>query len=207
MVQFLSLVVLLLVVVVLLAVILSPVHIRVHYVLQEGRGRFRVDLRAFWGGIRKTWVWTGSDGSPLPLHALADADEWRGFSLRAGRRMFRLWKRHSGLRRMIRTWLRGVKVRKWKTHLRFGTGDAMTTGVLAGVFWSFFYAIAAVLGNRVRLCDPEATLTPEFRKRILEIEVEGIAQFRVGQAIGAGVAMAIALWKEGLMWRNTRLKV
>jgi hypothetical protein len=108
---------------------------------------------------------------------------------------------------MIRTWLRGVIVRKWKTHLRVGTGDAMTTGVLVGMLWSFFYAMAAILGSWVRLCAPEARLTPEFRKALLEIEVEGIAQFRVGQAIGAGVAMAIALWKEGLLWRNTRSKV
>ncbi|HHY68306.1 MAG TPA: DUF2953 domain-containing protein, partial [Alicyclobacillus sp.] len=87
-----------------------------------------------------------------------------------------------------------------------GTGEAASTGVVVGVLWSFFYVMAALLARRVRLVSPEARVDPDFQRRLIEVEFEGIAQFRAGQAIRAGVAMAIALWKEGLLWRITQSK-
>lgn len=69
-----------------------------------------------------------------------------------------------------------------------------------------FYGMAALLARRVGHVSPEARVDPDFQRRLIEVEFEGIAQFRAGQAIRAGVAMAIAFWKEGLLWRITQSK-
>ncbi|MDI3327429.1 MAG: DUF2953 domain-containing protein [Alicyclobacillaceae bacterium] len=192
-----------------LFLLLSPVRVRVLYRRRESRSRTIVEVRWLWGMVHKRWVWRGGAGVPDSGRGIAS---WRDPEGRpdlvpevAG--WWRLWRRHRNLRRSVQRFLRRVTIRKWHTDLRFGTGDAVLTGVLAGIFWSFFYGFAAALGTRVRLCRPVARVRPVFDLRIVEIDVDSIAQFRVGQAIGAGVSLAIALWKEGLLWRSTRSRV
>lgn len=217
---------------VVLAVV-SPVVVRFHYVRRQGTDRFTVDFRGFWGTLRRTWVLPGHDALGTAVETAMDTarrlDErrngqtvgdregdgpaigratgpWQTY-LESGRRLAGLWKTHGEMRRAIRRFFQNVTIRTWRTRVRVGTGEAASTGMLVGVFWSFFYAAAAMLGSRVRLCRPEVRVTPVFRDRTLEVEIEGIAHFRAGQAIGAGVAMAIVLWKEGLLWRSTPFKI
>ncbi|CAB3391876.1 DUF2953 domain-containing protein [Kyrpidia spormannii] len=206
---------------------ISPVVVQLHYVHHQGADRVTVDFRGLWGIITKHWVLGGEEalqtvveravegarkldeGPAASEPAKAGPEEglwaWRRYA-DTGKRIARLWRTQEGARHALTNFLKRVHIKTWRAKVRIGTGEAASTGVVVGVLWSFFYVMAALLARRVRLVSPEARVDPDFQRRLIEVEFEGIAQFRAGQAIRAGVAMAIALWKEGLLWRITQSK-
>ncbi|ADG06519.1 DUF2953 domain-containing protein [Kyrpidia tusciae] len=205
---------------------ISPVVLQLHYVHHQGADRVTIDFRGLWGIITKRWVLGGEEALQTVVERAVERarnlDEgpgasepeagpeqrvwaWRRY-VKTGKRIARLWRTQEGARHALTNFLKRVHIKTCRAKVRIGTGEAASTGVVVGVLWSFFYGMAALLARRVGHVSPEARVDPDFQRRLIEVEFEGIAQFRAGQAIRAGVAMAIAFWKEGLLWRITQSK-
>ncbi|WP_028400795.1 DUF2953 domain-containing protein [Ectobacillus panaciterrae] len=86
--------------------------------------------------------------------------------------------------------LRKVKVKKflWRSHL--GTGDAASTGILAGYVWSVKGMVTGLISHYMKLVKtPELDVVPVFQGKITTTELECMISFRVGQALLAGLKL------------------
>jgi hypothetical protein len=71
---------------------------------------------------------------------------------------------------------------KWITH--FGTGDASSTGALAGGLWAIKGTMIGFLFEQTEWrVQPKISVTPHFQQRGLYSEVDCIITIRLGKAI------------------------
>jgi Protein of unknown function (DUF2953) len=75
---------------------------------------------------------------------------------------------------------------KWITH--FGTGDASSTGALAGGIWALKGTMIGFLIEQTELkVQPKVSVTPHFQQRGLYSEVDCIVTIRLGKAIRTAI--------------------
>ncbi|MDB5083929.1 MAG: hypothetical protein JWN30_815 [Bacilli bacterium] len=92
----------------------------------------------------------------------------------------------------------------WKTE--FGVGDAAATGTLAGFAWAIKGNVMGIISHFFSLCEkPNLEVKPAFYKTGFSTDVSCIIKFRLGDAIVAGVKVAIYWFREGRSW-STQLK-
>lgn len=103
-------------------------------------------------------------------------------------------------------------IKKFFKHIRMdqlswqsviGTGDAMSTGVLSGVLWSFKGLIIGILSKYIRLTKkPGINVISDFKQKRVIIQFECILRFRVGHLIVTGMRLLLKYFKGGL--KNAR---
>jgi hypothetical protein len=104
--------------------------------------------------------------------------------------------------------LRKVKVKKflWRSHL--GTGDAASTGILAGYVWSVKGIVTGALSQYTKLIKPpELDVTPIFQGKITTTELECMFSFRIGQALLTGLKLFRYIRKKRAVFVSERTDI
>lgn len=103
-----------------------------------------------------------------------------------------------GLHKIIRRFLKKIKIKKLEWHSQFGVGDAAHTGLLTGAAWAIKGSVIGIISQYLRLiAKPVVTITPEFNQYCSRTKLQCIFQFRIGQTILAGIQI-IKYWKGGI---------
>ena len=75
--------------------------------------------------------------------------------------------------------------------LRFGDGNAATTGIETGVIWGLFGGLTSVLNNNFVVEEPiDVQILPEFNQKMLDLYINGIIRTRLVHII---IAAFVAL--------------
>ncbi|MCA1056903.1 DUF2953 domain-containing protein [Rossellomorea aquimaris] len=101
------------------------------------------------------------------------------------------------MHRIIRHFLKKVKIDKifWKTL--FGTGDAASTGTMTGAIWGLKGSIIGLISRYMRLQSmPAVEVVPSFQKAVIQTHFSCIIQFRIGNAILVGLKI-LRYWRGG----------
>ncbi|MDQ0231047.1 DUF2953 domain-containing protein [Metabacillus malikii] len=102
-----------------------------------------------------------------------------------------------GIHKIIRRFLKKVKVKKLEWHSQIGIGDAAHTGVLTGAVWSIKGGVIALIRQYMKVTiTPVVSITPEFNQICSRTKLECMIQFRIGQAMLAGIQF-IKYWRGG----------
>lgn len=102
-----------------------------------------------------------------------------------------------GLHKIVKRFLKKVKVKKLEWHSQLGIGDAAHTGLLTGAAWAIKGSVIGIISQYMKLLiTPVVTITPEFNRLCSKTKLQCIIQFRIGQAMLAGIRF-IKYWKGG----------
>ncbi|MDQ0196991.1 DUF2953 domain-containing protein [Neobacillus ginsengisoli] len=98
---------------------------------------------------------------------------------------------------VIRKFFSKVTIKQFEWHSMIGIGDAAFTGTLTGALWAIKGSIAGMLSQYLKMKEmPNLTITPHFQLAVLQTRFTCIFQFRIGQAILAGLKL-IKFWRGG----------
>ncbi len=98
---------------------------------------------------------------------------------------------------IIRKFFLKVTIKKFEWQTFIGVGDAANTAIVTGALWTIKGSIAGILSNYLSLkAVPELAITPHFQASVIQTRIICIFQFRIGQAILAGLKL-IKFWKGG----------
>lgn len=101
------------------------------------------------------------------------------------------------LHRIVRNFLRKVSVKQLEWQTAIGVGDAAFTGMATGGIWAIKGSIIGIISHYMKLKEgPKVNVVPFFKHTISQTRFKCIFQFRIGQAMLAGVKM-IKYWKGG----------
>jgi hypothetical protein len=101
------------------------------------------------------------------------------------------------LKVVVKKFLKKVSVKKVEWHTIVGVGDAAITGIVSGGLWAIKGSLIGFLSHSLKLREmPHLTVTPHFQQAIIQTRITCIFQFRIGNAILAGMKM-IKFWKGG----------
>ena len=102
-----------------------------------------------------------------------------------------------GLHKIVRRFLKKVKVKEFEWHSQIGIGDAAHTGMLTGLVWSIKGGVVGIVSQYMQLhTTPIISITPEFNVYCSRTKLQCMIQFRIGQAMLAGIQL-IKYWKGG----------
>lgn len=108
-----------------------------------------------------------------------------------------LLKHVVGLHKIIRSFLRKVKVRNLQWDTEIGIGDAAITGILIGAFWAVKGSLVSIVSHYMRLIEmPKIIITPNFHQAISKTRFQCMFQVRIGHAIFAAIKL-VKFWKGG----------
>lgn len=101
------------------------------------------------------------------------------------------------LHHIVRNFLRKVSVKRVEWHTVIGVGDAAYTGVATGAIWGLKGSIVGIVSHYMKLKEmPRMTVTPYFQHKVTQSRFRCMIQFRIGQAMLAGLKL-IKFWKGG----------
>lgn len=101
------------------------------------------------------------------------------------------------LHTIVRKFLRKVSVQKIEWHTNVGIGDAAYTGMLIGALWTVKGGIIGIISNFMKLKKmPIISITPNFQRAISQTHITCMIQFRIGNAMLAGIKL-VKFWKGG----------
>ncbi|WP_026671627.1 DUF2953 domain-containing protein [Alkalihalobacterium bogoriense] len=101
-----------------------------------------------------------------------------------------------GLHRIVRKFLRHIKISQFTWHSHIGAHDASVTGFLTGMAWSVKGSVVGAISNYMRLMvNPNVTVTPHFQTTTTRTDISCMLSFRVGYAIIAGL-LIVRHWKR-----------
>lgn len=102
-----------------------------------------------------------------------------------------------GMHVIVRKFLKRVVIKHFEWHSLIGVGDAAHTGMITGALWTVKGSVVGMLSNFLRLKEmPVLSVTPHFQMAIIQTRITCIFQFRIGNAILAGLKL-IKFWKGG----------
>jgi hypothetical protein len=102
-----------------------------------------------------------------------------------------------GTHSIIRKFLAKVSMKRVEWHTVIGLGDAAYTGVASGAIWTLKGSIIGIISGYMKLKEmPRMTVTPYFQYKVTQTRFRCMIQFRIGQAMLAGLKM-IKFWKGG----------
>ncbi|MCD5323867.1 MULTISPECIES: DUF2953 domain-containing protein [Pontibacillus] len=91
-----------------------------------------------------------------------------------------------GLHKIVRRFLRKVRVHTLLWDTQVGTSNASMTGMICGGIWSVKGALIGMVSNYMVLkASPEIYVTPYFQQKHSQTRLECMISFRFGQAIFA----------------------
>lgn len=102
-----------------------------------------------------------------------------------------------GLHKIVRRFLKKIKVKQLEWHSQIGIGDAAHTGMLTGVAWSIKGGVVGLISSYMKLqTTPVMSISPAFNVFCSRTKLKCMFQFRIGQAIFAGIQF-IKYWRGG----------
>ncbi|MGG3471056.1 DUF2953 domain-containing protein [Neobacillus pocheonensis] len=102
-----------------------------------------------------------------------------------------------GMHVIVRKFFQKVTIKKLEWHSFIGVGDAAYTGMATGALWGIKGGIVGLLSHFLKLKEmPHLTVTPHFQAAVIQTQLTCMFQFRIGQAILAGLKL-IKFWKGG----------
>ncbi|MCL7747809.1 DUF2953 domain-containing protein [Halalkalibacter alkaliphilus] len=101
-----------------------------------------------------------------------------------------------GLHKIVRKFLKKVRVNSFTWHTDIGVGDAAHTAQLAGAIWGVKGNIIGLVGNYMRMkFMPKLTIDPHFQAMVSHTYLSCMFSFRIGHAIVAGL-MLLKHWRR-----------
>lgn len=101
------------------------------------------------------------------------------------------------LHKIIRRFLKKVKIKELEWNTLLGAGDAALTGMLTGAAWTVKSSVIAVISSYFRLqVMPQMTVQPHFQLAVAQTSFKCMLQFRIGHAMVAGIKL-LKFWKGG----------
>ncbi|NPV70917.1 MAG: DUF2953 domain-containing protein [Firmicutes bacterium] len=157
-------------------VALSPLSLRLTLAVRGLGASVTTEITAFWGllkfkGPRPAPGETARPRAPVRLRSLGRAD----------------------YERALRYILARASCRRLSARVAFGTGDAASTGIGAGIVWAVAGAAVAVAREFVGEwdCVPAVSVVPFFHGAALEADFDCILAIRTGHAIFAALGLAL----------------
>lgn len=100
--------------------------------------------------------------------------------------------------RIIRKFLKKVKITEFVWSTNIGTGDAALTGMLSGAVWTVKGSIIGLISHYFNLKNtPQISVYPHFQMKTAQTVIKCMLQFRIGHAMLAGIKI-VKFWKGGL---------
>lgn len=97
--------------------------------------------------------------------------------------------------RIVTSFLNKISIKKLEWHTAIGIGDASNTGILTGVVWTIKGSMIGLISKNMKLkVKPNITVTPLFQQMTASIKFTCIFQFRIGNAILAGIKL-LSFWR------------
>jgi len=91
---------------------------------------------------------------------------------------------------------RRIIFERFVLKIRFGDGNAATTGIETGIIWGLVGGLVAILNNNFVVKTPvDVDVLPEFNQKMLDLYIDGIIRTRLVHIMIAGI-MAIKLYKK-----------
>lgn len=101
------------------------------------------------------------------------------------------------LHRIVKKFLKKVSLNKFEWYTVIGVGDAAYTGTITGAIWTIKGSIAALFCQYFRVKEmPRLMVQPNFQQVITQTELVCMFQFRIGNAMLAGIKL-VKFWKGG----------
>lgn len=206
--------------IILILILFSSVRIGLYYKREENNDRIKIEIGLLNGLIPiriKVPGLQASDKGITYQEKLQSSDntinkEKNTFTLQDlkeyHRKFQELLERIVGLQKIVKRFLAKIKIIKLTWWSRIGTGDAAETGILLGLIWGIKGGLIMLLSHFMKIrTKPSVSIEPSFMQACLYTEFECILQFRVGNAILAGILFLIHLRKgRRARWENIRFK-
>lgn len=85
---------------------------------------------------------------------------------------------------LLNTLMPSVTIKKLIWQTEFGTNDACSTGIVAGILWSIKGSVSAFVQEKCKMAvKPHINVIPHFQMLGLESELDCIALIKMGKAI------------------------
>jgi len=100
------------------------------------------------------------------------------------------------LQEMRQSLFRRIIFERFVLKIRFGDGNAATTGIETGLVWGLIGGLIAVLNNCFVVKTPlDVDVLPEFNQKMFDLYIDGIIRTRLVHIMIAGF-VAVKLYKE-----------
>lgn len=100
--------------------------------------------------------------------------------------------------RIIRHFLKKVKITELDWCSAIGAGDAALTGMLSGAVWTVKGSIIGLISHYFHLQNvPQVSVQPYFQMKVTQTVFKCMLQFRIGHAMFAAIKI-IKFWKGGM---------
>lgn len=101
------------------------------------------------------------------------------------------------LHKIIRRFLKKVKITQLEWNTLLGTGDAALTGMLTGAAWTVKGGIIGIISSYFKLhVMPQIYVQPHFQLAVAQTSFKCMLHFRTGHAMVAGIKL-LKFWKGG----------
>jgi hypothetical protein len=96
---------------------------------------------------------------------------------------------------IVKKFFNKVSVKKFEWYSMIGVGDAPNTGIATGALWVIKGSIIGVISRYFNMkSTPKVMIHPNFQQFITETKISCMFQFRIGNAILAGIKL-VKFWK------------
>ncbi|MDY0396978.1 DUF2953 domain-containing protein [Virgibacillus halophilus] len=168
-------------IIVLVFVLLSHVHIHIQYKYANLVFVWEITMRFYGMEIRhyEGSSESGEDEKYLAelIHNALNQSDFHSLFTEMKRKINKYYL-------LLNALLPKVRVRKLYWQTKFGTGDACSTGILAGVLWSMKGSAGAFIQEKCNVeKQPQIGISPYFQTRGLQSELDCIATIKMGKAI------------------------
>jgi hypothetical protein len=117
--------------------------------------------------------------------------------LQIHQRIYHWIKNVHELHRIVKKFLKTIRLDLLIWRSAIGTGDAAQTGTLSGISWGVKSNIIGIVSNYLTLRTiPRIHIEPLFQEKKLETELECMIRLRIGYAILAGIQIVLNLRKR-----------
>jgi hypothetical protein len=201
---FLVLIILLLL---FILIIFTKLSIYINYYHYKDNDDLKIEIRAWFGLIRFKkhipLIKIDDDSPSIVMKEDSEKQETKvsqitSSEMKLNMKNYKEILRHVvQLHSIVRSFLKKVSLKKLEWHSVIGVGDAAYTGMSTGALWAIKGSILGVLSHYLRMVEmPELMVTPDFNRIISQTKLICIFQFRIGNAMLAGLKL-IKFWKGG----------
>lgn len=102
---------------------------------------------------------------------------------------------------------KAIFAKKINLHINFGTGDAMTTGIITGTLWSGVYNVLSFVSKLITIAEPNIDVIPNYNEEGYSIKCECIITSRLVNLIfaAAGIGISYLKFKRSKKMKNNKI--
>lgn len=201
------LIVLIILLFLIILIILTKITIHLTYRHHNDDDHLIVELRALFGLIRyqkSIPLIKVDDDSPSIIVKGKGPDESESQSKITSHDVLKSLKNYRDilehvfqLHTIVKKFLKKVSVKKLEWYSAIGIGDAANTGTGCGALWAIKGSIVGLISHYFNVEEmPKLMVYPNFQQVIVQTELSCMFQFRIGNAMLAGIKL-VKFWKGG----------